>query len=104
MTRNLQPPPSSRRRLTARAWNTAVVPYVDREDGVSLFWQEWGEGPGLLVMHSYIQHPKVLDGLMAQLSDGHRMIRYDARGSGESTRKGPYDMATDVADLLAVAE
>jgi pimeloyl-ACP methyl ester carboxylesterase len=80
------------------------VPYVDREAGVSLFWQEWGEGPGLLVLHSYIQHPQVLDGLLAELHAGHRTIRYDARGSGESTRQGPYDMATDVADLLAVAE
>jgi pimeloyl-ACP methyl ester carboxylesterase len=80
------------------------VPFVEREDGVKLFWQESGEGPGLLVIHSYIQHPKVLEGLLADLQSGHRTIRYDARGAGESTRKGPYDMATDVADLIAVVE
>jgi pimeloyl-ACP methyl ester carboxylesterase len=80
------------------------VPFVEREDGVSLFWQEWGEGPGLLVAHSYIQHPTVLEGLLAELQSGHRTIRYDARGAGESTRKGPYDMETDVADLIAVVE
>jgi pimeloyl-ACP methyl ester carboxylesterase len=80
------------------------VPRVEREAGVSLFWQEWGEGPGLLVVHSYIQHPTVLERLLAELSPGHRMIRYDARGTGESTRAGPYDMQTDVEDLIAIAE
>jgi pimeloyl-ACP methyl ester carboxylesterase len=81
-----------------------VVPFVEREGGVTLFWQEWGEGPGLLVIHSYIQHPTVLEGLLAELQEGHRTVRYDARGAGESTRTGPYDMATDVADLIAVVD
>ncbi len=80
------------------------MPFVEREAGVSLFWQAWGEGPGLLVTNSYIQHPAVLDGLMAELGDTHRTIRYDTRGTGESTRTGPYDQATDVADLIAVIE
>ena len=80
------------------------MPFVERDDGVTLFWQDWGEGPGLLVVHSYIQHPTVLEGLLAELQGGHRTVRYDARGAGESTRRGPYDMQTDVADLIAVAE
>jgi pimeloyl-ACP methyl ester carboxylesterase len=80
------------------------VPFVEREGGVRLFWEEWGEGPGLLVAHSYIQHPAVFDGLLAELRSGHRTIRYDARGAGESTRQGPYDMQTDVDDLIAVAD
>jgi pimeloyl-ACP methyl ester carboxylesterase len=80
------------------------VPFVEREGGVRLFWEEWGEGPSLLVAHSYIQHPKVFEGLLAELRSGHRTIRYDARGAGESTRHGPYDMQTDVDDLIAVAE
>jgi pimeloyl-ACP methyl ester carboxylesterase len=80
------------------------VPFVEREDGIRLSWQESGDGPGLLVIHSYIQHPGVLEGLLAELRSGHRLIRYDARGAGESTRQGPYDMATDVDDLIAVGE
>ena len=32
------------------------------------------------------------------------MITYDARGNGDSTRTGPYDMATDVDDLLVLLE
>lgn len=80
------------------------MPVVEREDGVRLVWEESGEGPGLLLVHSYIQHPGVLEGLLAELRSGHRTIRYDARGAGESTRRGPYDMQTDVADLIAVVE
>jgi pimeloyl-ACP methyl ester carboxylesterase len=80
------------------------VPFVDRGDGVSLFWQASGDGPGLLVTTSYIQYPAVYDGLIAELQDGHRIVRYDPRGTGASTRRGPYDSETDVADLLAVVE
>jgi pimeloyl-ACP methyl ester carboxylesterase len=80
------------------------VPVVERQDGVRLVWEESGDGPGVLLVHSYIQHPGVLEGLLAELRSGHRTIRYDARGAGESTRRGPYDMQTDVEDLIAVVE
>jgi pimeloyl-ACP methyl ester carboxylesterase len=80
------------------------VPFVDRPGGVRLFWQAAGDGPGLLLVLSYIQHPTVLEGLLAELWAGHRIVRYDARGAGESTREGPYDMQTDVDDLIAIAE
>jgi pimeloyl-ACP methyl ester carboxylesterase len=80
------------------------VSFVEREDGVRLFWEESGDGPALLVAHSYIQHPTVFKGLLAELQSGHRIVRYDARGAGESSRQGPYDMRTDVGDLLAVVE
>jgi pimeloyl-ACP methyl ester carboxylesterase len=80
------------------------MPFVEREDGVRLFWEDRGEGPALLLALSYIQYPELLSGLVGELEPGHRVIRYDARGAGESTRRGPYDMATDVADLIAVAE
>lgn len=80
------------------------MPFIEREPGVSLFWQDWGEGPALLVTTSYIQDAAALEGLLSVLSDGYRIIRYDTRGTGESTRTGPYDRETDVADLIAVTE
>lgn len=80
------------------------MPFVEREDGVSLFWQDWGEGPAVLFAPSYIQHPTVFEGLLNALQPGHRVIRYDPRGCGESTRRGPFEMQTDVDDLIAVAE
>lgn len=80
------------------------MPFVEREDGVSIFWQDWGDGPGVLFAPSYIQHPRVFEGLLGALNAGHRVARYDPRGSGESSRRGPYDMQTDIGDLIAVAE
>jgi pimeloyl-ACP methyl ester carboxylesterase len=80
------------------------VAWVEGADGVELWWEERGEGPALLVAHSYIQHPLVLKELIDDLASDHRVVRYDARGAGKSAHVGPYGMATDVADLLAVAE
>jgi pimeloyl-ACP methyl ester carboxylesterase len=80
------------------------VSFVEREDGARIWWEQHGEGAGLLVLGSYIQHPGVLAPLVGELQAGHRIVRYHPRGTGESTRSGPYDMPTDVADLIAVAE
>lgn len=80
------------------------MPFVEREEGNSIYWEEEGEGPGLLFAPSYIQHPAVFEGLLNELRTNHRVVRYDPRGCGESTRRGPFDMRTDVEDLIAVAE
>ena len=80
------------------------MPVVEREDGVQIQWEQTGDGPGVLVLGSYIQHPAVLDPLVDELQAGHRIVRYHPRGCGDSTRRGPYDMQTDVGDLIAVAE
>jgi pimeloyl-ACP methyl ester carboxylesterase len=80
------------------------VAWVERDGGVRLYWEARGDGPGVLVAHSYIQHPDVFGGLLDELATDHRVIRYDARGCGRSSPEGPYDMGTDVADLVAVAE
>ena len=80
------------------------MPYVEREDGARIYWEAEGDGPGVVVAPSYIQHPQVLAGLRADLARDHRVVRYDVRGAGESSPEGPYDMDTDAADLLAVAK
>lgn len=46
--------------------------------------------------------PLVFADLIADLVEDHRVVTYDIRGAGRSTRQGPYDMATDAADLAAV--
>src|SRR5437870_5804620 len=75
----------------ARTCDTACVAWVEREDGVRLYWEERGEGPSVLVMHGYIQHPEVLGRVMDELATDHRIVRFDIRGAGQSTRTGPYD-------------
>ena len=46
----------------------------------------------------------VLRPLADELARDHRVITYDARGTGASSIGGPYDLATDAADLAAVIE
>jgi pimeloyl-ACP methyl ester carboxylesterase len=80
------------------------MPFVERSDGVRLEWEERGHGPSLLVGHAYLQFPSVYEGLVAELASDHRVITYAPRGSGESSRRPPYDMATDVDDLRVLIE
>jgi pimeloyl-ACP methyl ester carboxylesterase len=78
--------------------------WVERDDGARISWEERGEGPTVLFAHGYIQHPGIFQALTDELTRDHRLIQYDARGAGQSSRTGPYDMDTDVADMEAVAE
>jgi pimeloyl-ACP methyl ester carboxylesterase len=51
-----------------------------------------------------IFHPSVCDPIAAELARDHRIVRYDDRGAGESSRTGPHDMDTGSGDLAAVIE
>jgi len=81
------------------------VPAVERPDGVQVHWETRGSGPLVLVVHQILwSHPGVYEELIGDLARDHRVVTYDARGCGSSTRQRPYDADTDAADLLAVAE
>ena len=80
------------------------MPHVERPDGAEIHWTERGSGP-IVVLAPYTNfHPSVYDPLAAELAADHRVVRYDDRGTGESTRRGPHDMQTGAADLAAVIE
>lgn len=76
---------------------------VDR-DGVELHWEERGDGPLVVIACHWSGHPLVFEPLIRELAGDHRILTYDARGTGRSTRCGPHDMATGAADLAAVIE
>jgi pimeloyl-ACP methyl ester carboxylesterase len=81
------------------------VPSVVRPDGAEIHWEERGRGPLVLIAHQVLWSlAAVYDTLIADLCTEHRVVTYDPRGCGESSRRGPYDAETDAADLLAVAE
>jgi pimeloyl-ACP methyl ester carboxylesterase len=46
----------------------------------------------------------VYEALLSELARDHRVLTWDARGTGESTRAGPYDVETDCSDLEAMIE
>jgi pimeloyl-ACP methyl ester carboxylesterase len=80
------------------------VPRLKRPDGVEIEWRERGDGPPVVVTCACFAHPAIFEELYAELARDHRVITYDPRGAGESTRSGPYDMRTDADDLAAVLE
>jgi pimeloyl-ACP methyl ester carboxylesterase len=80
------------------------MPSLDRPGGVEIHYEERGSGP-LVVLVSYASmHPSVFGPITAELASDHRVVRYDDRGTGQSTRTGPYDLETATTDLEALVE
>jgi pimeloyl-ACP methyl ester carboxylesterase len=82
-----------------------VSPAIARPDGAEIHWEEQGEGPTVVLTHHTLwSYPAIYGDLIADLARDHRVIVYDPRGCGRSSRRGPYDADTDAGDLQAVAE
>jgi proline iminopeptidase len=63
-----------------------------------------GAGPGVLLLHGGPGLADTyLDGLMPEL-DGLLLARFQQRGLAPSTARAPYDVATQVGDVLAVLD
>jgi pimeloyl-ACP methyl ester carboxylesterase len=80
------------------------MPRLSRPDGVEIYWEQRGEGPTIVISPHAWGIPEVFEPLIRELESDHRVVRYDARGTGESARGGPHDMETGAADLIAVLE
>ena len=80
------------------------MPGLRRPDGVDLHWEERGDGLPVVLAPYWSGHPGVYEALLSELASDHHVITWDARGTGESTRAGPYDMETDCADLEAIVD
>jgi pimeloyl-ACP methyl ester carboxylesterase len=80
------------------------MPRLSRPDGIEIHWEQRGEGPAVVIAPHAWSIPEIFDELIAALESDHRLIRYDARGSGESSRRGPHDMETGAGDLVAMVE
>jgi pimeloyl-ACP methyl ester carboxylesterase len=81
------------------------VTRIQQPDGVEIHWEAQGDGPTVLLTHHTLwSYPAVYKRLIANLASDHRVVLYDPRGCGLSTRRGPYDVETDAQDLRAVLE
>jgi pimeloyl-ACP methyl ester carboxylesterase len=80
------------------------MPRIQRPDGAELHLEATGDGPALVLAPYWSGYPGVFDGLLADLATDHRVITWDARGTGQSARSGPYDIPTDCGDLEAILE
>jgi pimeloyl-ACP methyl ester carboxylesterase len=80
------------------------VPVLEQADGVTLHWAEEGDGPGVLISGIAYGYPEMVGGLVEDLAIDHRVVVPDLRGTGGSSRRGPYDAETDLTDIAAVLD
>jgi pimeloyl-ACP methyl ester carboxylesterase len=80
------------------------VERLERPDGVEIAFEVRGEGPLVALVNQFIGVTSLYAALLDDLARDHRVLVYDPRGAGDSTRQGPYDLETDLADLEAVVE
>jgi pimeloyl-ACP methyl ester carboxylesterase len=82
-----------------------TMPRLRRPDGAELEWWVQGEdGPLVAVALMALHPPAACTALVDDLASDHRVLGYDLRGTGASSRTPPYDLQTDAADLAAVIE
>jgi pimeloyl-ACP methyl ester carboxylesterase len=76
-----------------------------RPDGAELEWSiEGDDGPLVAIAAMALHPPASCRAILRELAADHRVLTYDLRGTGESSRVAPYDIETDAADLAAVVE
>jgi len=73
-------------------------------DGVEIHWDERGEGPLVVIANQFFSEAWVFEGLTSLLAEDHRVVTYDPRGTGHSSRQGPYEIEADARDLLGLVE
>ena len=71
--------------------------------GTIIAWQE-GDGPNVLLLHGGPGVSDYTESLVAELSDGYTVTRYQQRGVAPSTTEGPFDVETHMADAIAVMD
>ena len=80
------------------------MPAIERPGGITIAWDEVGSGPTVVFADQPFSPPDIYEALRTDLARDHRLVSYDMRGMGASTREGPYNLETDVDDLVAVLE
>jgi pimeloyl-ACP methyl ester carboxylesterase len=81
------------------------MPELSRPDGAQIHFEVSGEdGPAVVLASYWSWNPSVYEELLSDLASDHRVLTYHLRGTGDSSRNGPYEMEADIGDLEAVAE
>ncbi len=82
------------------------MPYVKTADGSQLFYNDWGSGSPVVMIHGWPLNSQMWEYQAPVLAaNGHRVITYDRRGFGKSDQPwSGYDYDTMAADLNSVME
>ena len=79
--------------------------FVDLADGAKLHFEIAGEGPVVTLIHPGLWDMRTWDREFLSLADaGYRVLRYDVRGYGKSSRLEPGASYSNLRDLDAVLE
>jgi non-heme chloroperoxidase len=80
--------------------------FVATNDGVELFYKDWGDGQPIVFHHGWPLSSDDWDAqMMFFVQRGYRVVAYDRRGHGRSTQtSGGHDMDTYAADAAAVTD
>jgi pimeloyl-ACP methyl ester carboxylesterase len=82
-----------------------AVPRLRRPDGAEIEWWMQGQNGPLVAIALMAFHPAdACHAIAEELARDHRVLHYDLRGTGASSRTGPYNIETDAADLAAIVE
>lgn len=77
-------------------------------NGVAVHYEERGDGPTLLLVHGLGGSTRLWDPVVPALPDDVRLVTYDLRGSGQTSKPpGPYTLellVDDLAGLVAALE
>ena len=73
-------------------------------DGETLAWESSGEGPGVVFLHPGLWDSRVWDEQFGVFSRTYRVLRYDFRGYGRSSRPEAGKPYSHVSDLAAVMD
>lgn len=80
------------------------MPTIDR-DGVSIYYEDHGSGPAILLSHGYSATSQMWEGQVAAFRDRYRVITWDMRGHGHSDSpadQSQYSEAHTVDDMAAI--
>jgi pimeloyl-ACP methyl ester carboxylesterase len=80
------------------------MPVAELPDGAKIHWDERGAGPLVVIANQFFSEAWVFEGLTSLLAEDHRVVTYDPRGTGRSSRRGPYEVGVDARDLVGLVE
>lgn len=82
------------------------MPFVQAADGTELFYNDWGSGPPVILVHGWPLNADMWEYQASYIAaQGFRVVTYDRRGFGRSGKPwSGYDYDTFAADLHAIME